>query len=195
MPKILILILLLISLILSESTAQEHKSVLTAPENWQSEIIPFPLDFAPAIDFVGIEELRFAPSWSDSTNRNFWTYTFVWYIDENTPMTEDILTKSFNSYYDGLMKIEFLNRVDTSMTNQVDHTLCLFVKTEEGFTGKMRMYDNFFLKDNMTLNIKVRESFCPKTNKQIVFCDISKQSFDHQVWKLFDDVKLIVKCQ
>ena len=101
-------------------------------------------------------------------------------------MTESILTESFNAYYDGLMGVDH--------NDQLDKTLCLFVKTDEGFTGKMRVYDRFFTKDYMTLNIEVRETFCPKTNKQIIFCDISPKAFGHEVWSMFDDVKLKVEC-
>ena len=177
------------------SKAQEQETVLNARDSWQSEIIPFPLGFAPEIDLVGFEDLRFAPKWSDATNENFWTYAFVWYVEKGNPVTEALLTQYFNSYYDGLMKIEFLNRMDTSKLHQVDHTNFLFVKSNEGFEGKMRVYDNFFAKDYMTLNIKVRESICPKTNKQIIRCDISKQPFEHNVWRLFEDVLLKVNCQ
>ena len=94
----------------------------------------------------------------------------------------------------GLLGVDVNNQADTTKSNQLDKTICLFVKTNEGFTGKMRVYDRFFTKNYMTLNIKVKESFCPKTNKQIVFCDISPQAFDHVVWGMFEDVKLKVKC-
>lgn len=78
--------------------------------------------------------------------------------------------------------------------NELDETICLFIKSDEGFVGKMREYDNFFSNEYITLNIKVRESFCPETNKQIVLCEISPQEFDHTVWDTFNDVKLIVNC-
>ena len=173
---------------------QKHQSVLSAPENWQSEILTFPLGFAQDIDLVGFEDLRFAPGWSDSTSQEFWTYTFVWYVEKDSAMTENILTKYFNIYYDGLMGVDNNNKIDTTNANQLDKTICRFVKTDEGFTGEMRVYDRFFTKDYMTLNIKVKESFCSKTNKQIVFCDISPKEFSHAVWKIFDNVKLIVSC-
>ena len=176
------------------SFSQEEETVLSAPENWQSEIIPFPLSFAQEIDLVGFEDLRFAPKWSDSTNQNFWTYMFVWYVEKSSPMTETKLTEYFNLYYDGLMGIDNNNSADTTNSNQLDKTLCLFVKTGEGFTGKMRVYDRFFTRDYIILNIKVTESFCPETNKQIILCDISPKAFDHELWEIFDDVKLIVDC-
>ena len=189
-------ILFLIPFLISSaiSFGQEKETILSAPDNWQSEILTFPLGFAPTIDFVGFEDLRFSPGWADSTSQEFWTYTFVWYIEKDSAMTESKLTESFNIYYDGLMGVGLKNQKDTTNSNKLDRTLCLFVKTLEGFSGKMRVYDRFFTKDYMTLNIKVRESFCPATNKQIVFCDISPKAFDHEVWSIFDEVKLKVVC-
>lgn len=159
-----------------------------------SEIIPFPLGFAQEIEFEGFEDLRFAPQWSDPSYKNFWTYCFVWYIEMDSAMTANKLTNYFNLYYDGLMGINHHNQADTTNTNQLEKTLSLFVKTEEGFTGKMRTYDRFFTKDYITLNIKVKEYFCPETNKQIILCEISPKTFDNKVWKTFDDVKLIAEC-
>lgn len=176
------------------SFCQEQETVLTAPENWQSEIIPFPMGFAPAIDFVGFEDLRFAPGWNDSDSEEFWTYCFVWYIETYEAMTESKLTESFNSYYDGLMGVTMKNQADTTNSNQLDKSLCLFIKTKESFIGKIRTYDRFFTKDYITLNIKVKEEFCPKMNKQIIFCDISAKAFDDAVWEIFDDVTLKVNC-
>lgn len=189
---VLIIIFVTISSVLSY--AQEIESVLSAPDNWKSEIIPFPLGFAPTIDFIGFEDLRFLPNWTDSTSQEFWTYTFVWYIEKDSPMTESKLTESFNAYYDGLMGVDLHNQADSTKSNQLDKTRSLFVKNNEGFTGEMRVYDRFFTKDYMVLNIKVKEIFCPNTNKQIIFCDISPKLFDHAVWNMFDDVKLKVEC-
>ena len=97
-------------------------------------------------------------------------------------MTESKLTESFNSYYDGLMGVNFNNQTDTTNSNRLDKALCLFIKTSEGFTGKMRVYDTFFSKDYMTLNIKVKEYFCAISNKQIILCDISPKSLDNKLW-------------
>lgn len=176
------------------SFGQEIETVLSAPDNWQSEIIPFPLGFAQEIDFVGFEDLRFAPKWSDSTSHEFWAYSFVWYIEKGPAMSEDKLTETFNLYYDGLMGVNVNSKADNANSPKLDKTLCLFLETDDGFIGKMRVYDRFFTKDYITLNIKVKETFCPEMNKQIILCDISPKDLEHEVWEIFDDVKLDVKC-
>jgi hypothetical protein len=177
------------------SYGQEHETILKAPDKWLSEILPFPLGFAQEIEFIGFEDLRFTPTWSDSTSQEFWTYMFVWYVEKGEPMTENKLTEYFNLYYDGLMGVDHNNRIDSTGTNQLDKTISLFVKSDIGFTGKMRVYDRFFTKDYMVLNIKVKESFCLSSNKQIIWCDISPAAFDHEIWNKFKEVSLAVKCE
>lgn len=188
--------LLSLLILLSITTfAQENESVLSAPETWRTEIIPFPLEFAPEIDFEGFEDIRFAPGWSDSTQQDFWAYSFVWYIEASDPMTEKSLTEAFNGYYDGLMRAVHKSRSDSSKVEELDDTICLFIKTDDGFSGKMRVFDAFFMNDYTNLNIKVNESFCEKTNKQIVRCDISPKPFDDELWRIFDQVKVKIECE
>lgn len=187
------LILLLINGV--KTLGQERETVLSAPENWQSEIIPFPMGFAPAIDFVGFEDLRFAPGWNDAASDKFWTYSFVWYVETYGAMTEAKLIKFFESYYDGLMEIDLKNQADSTNSNQLDKSRINIFKTAEGFKGTMRVFDKFFSKDYMNLNIKISEQFCPKMNRQIIFCDISPKAFDDAVWNIFDAVQLKEKCE
>ncbi|MEL6304328.1 MAG: hypothetical protein AAGL29_07960 [Bacteroidota bacterium] len=174
--------------------AQKPETVLNSPEGWRSEQISFPLSFAPDIDFTGFEDIRFAPGWSNMESEAFWTYHFVWYIDQNDPMTETSLTKIMEDYYDGLMLVVSKSE-ENPEGNLPEKTLCLFMKTEKGFTGKARVYDAFFSKKTILLNFKVKEFFCDKTKKQVVAFDISPQPFEHSVWKQFDAVQLIAKCE
>ncbi|MFT4602344.1 MAG: hypothetical protein ACI857_002530 [Arenicella sp.] len=189
------LTLSLLALALSHiSMAQKPETVLSSPEKWPSEIIEFPMGFAREIDLKGFEDLRFMPGWRDTTSSQFFSYMFVWYVDQDSAFTESRMTNYFNIYYDGLMNINGHNERDSSKLNQLDKTLCLFVKTDEGFTGKMRVYENFVLKNYLTLNVKVEISECEKTSKQIVRCEISPQGFKDHVWKDFKLVEVIKKC-
>ncbi|MEM6892363.1 MAG: hypothetical protein AAF554_01655 [Bacteroidota bacterium] len=174
--------------------AQEPETVLNSPEGWRSEQISFPLSFAPDIAFTGFEDIRFAPGWSDGESEAFWTYHFVWYIDQNNPMTEASLTKIMEAYYDGLMLLVSKSE-EHPEGNLPEKTLCLFMKTEKGFAGKAKVYDAFFSKKVILLNFKVKEFFCDKTQKQVVAFDISPQPFEHSVWNEFDAVQLIAKCE
>ena len=41
------------------------------PAGWRSEVIPFPLDFAPSLTHRGFEEIRFAPGMFDPADTLF----------------------------------------------------------------------------------------------------------------------------
>jgi hypothetical protein len=192
MRKTAFFIFILMTFNIAITFGQEYETVLSSPDNWQKEIIPFPISFAPGIDFTGFEDLRFAPGWADKTGQEFWAYCFVWYIEKDSALSESKLTGYFTEYYDGLMGVDIKNAEDSAKSNQLDHTLCLFIKTGEGFKGKMRVYDSFFTKDYLILNIIVKESFCSEANKQVIRCDISPKPFDDKVWEIFDDVRLKV---
>jgi hypothetical protein len=194
MSKKTVLILFIFTISCFTIFGQKNTSILSAPDNWRSEIIPFPMRFAPSIDFVGYEDIRFAPGWNDAKSEEFWTYSFVWYIEKYGTISESKLTETFSAYYDGLMRVVQKNKIDTTSLNKINKTICLFIKTNEGFSGKIRTYDAFFSKNYITLNIKIKEDVCPESNKQIIFCNISPKDFEHEVWKIFDDVKLDVKC-
>lgn len=164
-------------------------SVLTAPDDWPTEVIPFPIGFAPSIDLVGYEDLRFAPNWRDSTSANFWTYTFAWYVDPTAPVTAERLTHYFEAYYDGLMHIDAENPDSPAKTK------CELISTESGFAGKIHVYDHFATKRRMTLHVQIRESFCADPEKQLILFEASSKPFGHPTWDLFDQVEVTVTCK
>jgi len=195
MSKICISLFLIFSIISPHVFGQKPETILRAPSNWNSEIIAFPLGFAPQIELEGFEDIRFAPGWSNMESEEFWTYHFSWYIEKEEAMTEDFLAETCNLYYDGLARAVLEGQSDSTHINKLQNTISLFVKTKGGFSGKMRVFDSFFTKDYITLNVKVREKICEETNKQIVSFDLSPKSFEDKVWEIFKDVQLIEKCE
>ncbi len=194
MLKKLFIVLIIIGAGFTTSFSQEMETVLSAPAGWRAELIPFPLEFAPEIDFTGFVDVRFAPGWSDLNSKQFWTYSFVWHIDAVANMTEEELANLFSTYYDGLMSSVLKSQGDSTNLNKLEKTLSLFVKTETGFVGKVRMFDPFFTKQSITLNIMVEESFCRATNKQTIAFDLSPKPIDDGVWSEFEKIRLVAKC-
>ncbi|MDT0605621.1 hypothetical protein [Croceitalea rosinachiae] len=176
-------------------SAQEIKTVLKAPEGWRTEIISFPLSFAPEIEFVGFEDIRFAPDWSNPKSDEFWTYHFVWYIDKNEEMTEESLANTIQYYYNGLMTIVMSGEEGSKkVLTDMDKTQSLFTKTKEGFSGKVSVFDGFFTKKKILLYVKVKEVLCKESSKQIIAFDISLKPFDNSIWKRFDQIEFIGEC-
>src|SRR4030095_5077344 len=73
------------------------------PDNWQEEHIQFPISFAPQIPYSGVEELRFAPGWAVSTSDEYWSYTFLWWLEGKPSIDKDSLQKNLTFYYSGLL--------------------------------------------------------------------------------------------
>lgn len=171
----------------SQMHAQEE-STLEAPEAWSTERIPFPISFAREIPLVGVEDLKFAPGWSNAEADDYWTYVFVWYVDDVGKISQDSLTSWVNRYYDGLMGANADNP-------EKGRTVTKYVKTPEGFEGQLEVFDNFFSKEMMVLYSQMTEQKCLETGKTIMRFNMSTRPFDHAVWQLMEEVKVIVDCK
>lgn len=179
-------------IIVSFSFAQEEQSlgVFESDTTWLEEIIPFPISFAPEINYDGYEDLRFAKHWRDSSHVEFWTYTFAWHISSFEEPDEKIIETNIKYYYDGIMKA-----VNKKKGFEVPETTVLFIKANQehesvDYIGKIYVYDSFNSEDMITLNVRVKVHHChPKKSTTIVF-QMSPQGFRHGIWNQFQEVKL-----
>ena len=73
------------------------------PAGWRSEVIPFPLDFAPSLAHRGVEEIRFAPGFFDPAAAGYWSYTFVWRLDEPAMLDATAVAGELTTYFRGLI--------------------------------------------------------------------------------------------
>jgi hypothetical protein len=73
------------------------------PAKWRSEVIPFPLGFAPSIKHTGYEELRFPPGFFDPASGDYWSYAFVWRTDDAAQLEAGPLGEELTQYFRGLI--------------------------------------------------------------------------------------------
>jgi hypothetical protein len=73
------------------------------PPGWRSEVIPFPLDFAPALAHRGYEDLRFPPGMFDPAAPGYWSYVFVWRTDDDARLDAKALGDELTQYFRGLI--------------------------------------------------------------------------------------------
>lgn len=73
------------------------------PAGWRSEVIAFPLGFAPALAHRGFEEIRFAPGMFDPAAPGYWSYAFVWRTDDEAALDEAALGAELTAYFRGLI--------------------------------------------------------------------------------------------
>jgi hypothetical protein len=72
------------------------------PAGWKHEVIEFPLSFATELPHRGVEELRFPPGFNDVHSPNYWTYAFVWRLDDAAELDATALAAELTAYFRGL---------------------------------------------------------------------------------------------
>ncbi|MDQ3368697.1 MAG: hypothetical protein M3680_24980 [Myxococcota bacterium] len=82
------------------------------PAGWKSEIIPFPLAFAPALAHRGVEELRFAPGFFEPGSPGYWSYAFTWRTEDAALLDAGALAGELAIYFKGLVAaVDQANRI------------------------------------------------------------------------------------
>lgn len=132
------------------------------PAGWKSEVIPFPLDFAPGISHRGVEELRFAPGMFDPKAGGYWSYAFVWRTEDPATLAAPILAAELTIYFRGL-----IGAVDAEK-RKVANLDDIWVKvTGEGegetkLTIAARLFDAFGDAREVTLGGWAQRKACPQ---------------------------------
>ena len=86
-----------------DASSADYTKLWPLLDGWKPEVIVFPLGFAPSIDLIGAEILRFAPNFYDRAAQGYFTYAFVWHVEvPHYPVTAVWLRGQLAAYFDGL---------------------------------------------------------------------------------------------
>ncbi|WP_439152377.1 hypothetical protein [Winogradskyella sp.] len=95
-------------------------------------------------------------------------------------------------YYDGLMKA-----VNKDKDFTVPKTIIAFNETTKdnailpSFIGSIKVYDSFFSRKVITLNVSVETSYCENENKYLMLFRVSTLEFENDIWIELNNIKLI----
>jgi hypothetical protein len=166
---------------------------MPVPEGWRTETIPFPIDFAPGLDYEGIEELRFAPGMFQEGSEDFWTYAFVWWIPEETEIHPERLAADLEAYFSGLAIAVADSRGFDASAGTYDVTIDEDGKDiGEGLMGTAKIFEPFVTGKALTLNIRV--NVIPCGEEKAVFFEISPQPAGHPVWSSLQEIRSGFRC-
>jgi len=182
MKKNIIIIFLFAHTILLFGQKQEDVNLLETDNTWRKEIFNFPIPFAKEIDFEGIADVRFPKGWEDVKSHNFWSYAFGWNISLNKKLTEEALEKCMQIYFDGLMNV-----VNKEKKKEIPNTIALFtvVFNSDGkisYKGKIKIFDAFFTKKTLLLNVIVDYFYCKQKNKSMILFKLSPKKMENDLW-------------
>lgn len=152
------------------------------PARWTHETIPFPLDFAPSLSYRGQEELRFAPGFFTPGARTFWSYDFIWWLEEEPKFDATSISSALQEYFRGLSlavgKEKFAFDADhfrAEMAPRVEAGRSVLV-------GKVYTYDPFKTGQPIVLNLEACLRDCPVAAHYAITFMVSPAAFDDPVW-------------
>ncbi len=176
------------------TTNKSSENHLLAPDNWRGEILEFPLKFAPSLNYSGVEYVRFAPGWGKENANDYFSYTFLWEIDENPGLSSEKLESEMETYFNGLM--EMIHKTGSESSPKIKNAKAFFEKVNDvSYIGKVITHDAFVTKKEVTLNIIVNYQYCDLEQKHLVKFDLSPQSPEHSIWKKMNSITIDTTCK
>ena len=173
--------------------------VYNAPTGWTNEIIPFPMDFAPAISYKGFEDLRFAPGWGDSGSYQKFAYTLLWWLDDAYSLNEKILQQNLEDYFTGITRRKALadkmNMSDWRNATAKLEKSALNSGDLETYKATLSMFDSWVSKKPVTAYLKIHIKNCPDKTKTIILFEAAQSPYIEKVWRELDAINESFKCE
>lgn len=149
------------------------------PVGWKTEVIPFPLDYAPEIAYQGLEELVFLPGMYKADDEQFFSFAFSWKIDTEVEyLNISQLKQDLTAYYVGLNKA-----VTKANSAEVDVDIKPVRDGKWQYQGTINWQEPFITKKPQTINFKALSQYCLSQQQQRWYFIASPQSAEHIVWQ------------
>ena len=162
---------------------QEKSNVylLETDSTWNQEVFHFPISFAPEINFEGVEDARFPEFWAKKESADFWSYVFVWSINNSIKITSRALENNIEMYFNGLMN--YKNSVALFFEKETS-------SNDKRYVGKIKTFDALITKTNIILYVTADYFYCDQSKTTFIVFRFSPQDFGLTIWKKLENVKL-----
>ncbi|MEO6718917.1 MAG: hypothetical protein ABIN67_01085 [Ferruginibacter sp.] len=158
---------------------------LATPAGWDVERFLIPIGFAPQIPYKGVEDIRFTPGWAKVTTDDYWSYTFLWYLDSLPQMGEQVIQTNLQAYYTGLVEI---NKGAYKIPEEkIFPAKAIIKKTKttkgdhETYSGTIEMLD-YMEQKPLILNCLIHVRPYKEKGKTVIFHELSPKAFSHKIW-------------
>jgi hypothetical protein len=157
-------------------------NLIPAPDDWRKESFPFPLRFAPSINYEGTEYLRFNPKWDQFADEAGFSYVLVWDVKAVAVEPAD-MEDNLETYFNGLMENVARGRKLAAPPKSVvqAHPMASPADWQQGFGVEIRTYNAFSKGEPLLLHGEVTQRNCGKDRMQI-FVALSKSRRDKPIW-------------
>jgi hypothetical protein len=166
---------------------------LAIPFGWGVERSLIQKEFAPQVPFKGVEDVRYAPGWGNAESEQYWSYGFLWYLDEPVEIGEEMIERNLNAYYAGLLNRNIDKQNIPTRKILPVKTWVTAIAPENGdlqtYYGAIAMLD-YMEQKPIALNCLVHVKSLPDQNKTFLFFEVSPQPLNDKIWKSLDQLWL-----
>ena len=164
------------------------------PTGWKHETFPLPPEFAPKLPYRGTEDLRFMPGFSSPAAPDFWSYDFVWWLDQRPAFDATTIGTALTAYFQGLAtavggsKYQFDPAHFRAVLSAVPDS------DPPRLTGQVFTYDPFATGLPITLNVEAELRSCPGTKQVAIVVALSPKIGTDSVWRSLRDAARTLVC-
>lgn len=167
------------------------------PKGWQVERRGMPIDFAPRIPYKGVEDLRYAPGWSDTASAGHWTYFSLWWIEDEQRFNSSVLEQLLWAYYTGLVGRNIVQRgIPTDKLVKLTTNVKKTKKQpgdEDTYLGDVHML-NYMNLQPIDLHLQIHWRKCTDQKHTVLLIQVSPKTYDDDMWKGLNDMRDSFQC-
>jgi hypothetical protein len=182
-----VILSLLIVFICGKVFCQQTPYTLPLPAKWGSEKIPFPISFAPGIPFKGMEELRFTPDWNNAAKNDYWSYTFLWFIEGKPQLNSEVLQNYMAEYFNGLYRSNNKIKPVGNFTKAKFQKIKVMRGDQETYQGTISSL-NFLTGKPIEFYVKIHVRNYPDTNHSALMYELSPKPYTNKVWLKLNEI-------
>jgi hypothetical protein len=164
------------------------------PTGWKHETFALPPEFAPEFPYRGTEDLRFMPGFSAPTAPDFWSYDFVWWLEERPQFDATSLAAALTTYFRGLSTAVGGSKYQFDPSRYRADLTTVPGSAPPRIAGQVFTYDPFQTGLPLILNVEAELRSCPGTGQFAVVVALSPKDTTDPVWKALRATAAAVVC-
>lgn len=164
------------------------------PRGWKHETFALPPDFAPDFPYPGTEDLRFMPGFSSPGAPDWWSYEFVWWLDQRPQFDAASLAGALTTYFRGLSTAVGASRFQFDPSRHRAVLAAVPGSAPPRIAGQVFTYDPFETGLPLVLNVEVELRSCAATPRVAIVVALSPRDTRDGVWDELRDAAATWEC-
>jgi len=171
---------------------------LDAPEGWKKERIVLPPTFAPDVKLKGLEEIRFTPGMFQPQSDSFFSYVFVFQLENKPELTLEVTERELLAYYRGLATAVLKGRNASADTTTFTLKLTATGASVEApkppqnlkqYTGDLKWVEPFVTGQSQTLHLEVETWQGEDSKHNYMFVCASPKPKTATIWQQMREIR------